>query len=63
MNIWATEVRFQVDAGIFSLCHRVQTGSGAHSASYPIDTGGSFPRSKPAGAWSWPFTSVKRWGK
>jgi hypothetical protein len=27
----------------------VQTGSGAHPASYPIGTGGSFPGSKVAG--------------
>jgi hypothetical protein len=26
----------------FSLLHSVQTGSGAHPASYPIGTGGSF---------------------
>jgi hypothetical protein len=25
--------------GIFSLCHRIQTGSGAHPASYPMSTG------------------------
>jgi hypothetical protein len=30
-------------AGNFSLCHCVQTGSGAHTASYPMDTRGSFP--------------------
>jgi hypothetical protein len=28
----------------FSLLHVVQTGSGVHSPSYPITTGGSFPR-------------------
>jgi hypothetical protein len=27
----------------FALLHIVQTGSGAHTASYPISTGGSFP--------------------
>jgi hypothetical protein len=27
----------------FSLHHRVQTGSGARPASYPMGTGGSFP--------------------
>jgi hypothetical protein len=30
----------------FSLLHNVQTGFGAHSASYPMDAGGSFPRGK-----------------
>jgi len=28
----------------------LQTGSGAHPDSYPIDIGGSFPRDKAAGA-------------
>jgi len=28
-------VQFLVGAGNFSLCHHVQTGSGAHPASYP----------------------------
>jgi len=23
-----------------------------------MDTGGSFPGGEPAGAWSWPFTSI-----
>jgi hypothetical protein len=32
------------------LHHRVQTGSGAHSASYPMDTGDVFPGGKAAGA-------------
>jgi hypothetical protein len=30
-------------AGNFSLHHRVQNGSGAHPASYPMGTMGSFP--------------------
>jgi hypothetical protein len=34
----------------FSLLHIVQTGSGAHAASYPVGTRVSFPRGKPAGA-------------
>jgi hypothetical protein len=34
----------------FSLLHVVQTGSGAHPASYPTGTGGSFPGSKAGGA-------------
>jgi len=48
----------QLTAGNFSLHNRVQKGSGAHPASYPIDTRGSFPGGKPAGAWSWPLTSI-----
>jgi hypothetical protein len=40
---------FPAGAGNFSL-HHVQNGSGAHSASYPMGTRGSFPGSKAAGA-------------
>jgi hypothetical protein len=36
--------------GIFLFFHRVQTGSAAHPASYPMDTGESFPGNKTAGA-------------
>jgi hypothetical protein len=36
-------VRFPPGAANFSLQHRVQTGSGAHPASYPMGTGCSFP--------------------
>jgi hypothetical protein len=35
-------VRFPAGAGNFSLHHRVQNGSGAHPASYPMGTRGSF---------------------
>jgi hypothetical protein len=35
--------RFPAGAGMFSLYHRVQNGSGAHPASYPMGTRGSFP--------------------
>jgi hypothetical protein len=33
----------------FSLVHSVQTVSGAHPASYPMDSGDSFPGGKAAG--------------
>jgi hypothetical protein len=42
-----SSVRFPAGAGSFSL-HRVQNGSGAHSASYPMGTRGSFPGGKAA---------------
>jgi hypothetical protein len=42
----------------FSLHYRVQNCSGAHPASYPMGTRGSFPGGKAAGAWSWPLTSI-----
>jgi hypothetical protein len=43
---WATErSEFQFQQGQeFSLLHVVHIGSGALLASYPVDTGGSFPR-------------------
>jgi hypothetical protein len=44
-----SRVLFLAGAGIFSLHHRYQTGSGAHSASYPMGTGVSFPGGKAAG--------------
>jgi hypothetical protein len=43
-------IRFPVDVGSFSLLHCVQTGSGAHPASYTIGTGGSFLGGKVAEA-------------
>jgi hypothetical protein len=39
-----------VGAGNFSLRHRVQNGSGAHPASYPMGTRGSFLGGKAAGS-------------
>jgi hypothetical protein len=51
-------VRFLVGAGNFSLHHRVQNGSGAHPASCPMGTRGSFPGRKAAGVWNWPLTSI-----
>jgi hypothetical protein len=54
---WLPEFSFQQGKD-FSLLHSVQTGSGAHAASYPVGTGGSFPRGKEAGAWRWSVTSV-----
>jgi hypothetical protein len=57
MDYRDSRVRFPVGTGTFSLYHRVQNGSGAHPASYPMGTWGSFPGGKAAGAWSWPLTS------
>jgi hypothetical protein len=60
----STELRAEwsgvrVPAGVenFSLHHRVQTGSGAHPASYPMAIRGSFPEGKATGPWNWPFPS------
>jgi hypothetical protein len=41
-------VRVPAGAGNFSLHHRIQTGSGAHPASYPMGTRGCFPGGKAA---------------
>jgi hypothetical protein len=43
---------------LFSLSHRVQTGPGAHLASYEVGNGGSVPEGKAAGAWSRPLTHL-----
>jgi hypothetical protein len=40
---WTARLRFPAVQD-FSLLHSVQTGSGAHLASYPIGTGSSFLR-------------------
>jgi Na+-transporting methylmalonyl-CoA/oxaloacetate decarboxylase gamma subunit len=53
-----SRVRFPAGVGNFSLHHRVQNGSGARPASYPMGTRGSFSGGKAAGAWSWPLTSI-----
>jgi hypothetical protein len=45
-----SSVRFPAGAGNFSLSRRVQNGSGAHPASYPMGTRGSFPGGKASGA-------------
>jgi hypothetical protein len=45
-----SRVQFPAGAGNFSLHHRVQNCSGAHQASYPMGTRGSFPGGKAAGA-------------
>jgi hypothetical protein len=47
---WTIGVRFSAGAGNFSLRQHVQTGSRAHPASYPMGSGGSFPKVKAAEA-------------
>jgi hypothetical protein len=46
----ASRVRFPAGAGNFFLHYSVQNGSGAHPASYPMGTKGSFPGDKAVGA-------------
>jgi hypothetical protein len=58
MDDWGSSVRFPAGAGNLSLHYRVQNGSGAHPASYPMGTRGSFPGCKAGGTWSWPLTST-----
>jgi len=55
---WMTRVQCPAVAGIFSLHHLIQTGSGAQTTSYPVGTGGSFSRSKATEAWSWQLASI-----
>jgi hypothetical protein len=43
-----SRVRLPAGAGNFSLHHRVQNGSGAHPASYPMGTWDSLPGGKAA---------------
>jgi hypothetical protein len=49
---WTSGDRLPAEATNFSLVYSVQTGSGAHRASYPMSTEGCFPRGKAAVAWS-----------
>jgi len=42
----------------FFLRQRIQTGSGAHPASYSMGTGGSYPWGKTAGERYWPLTFI-----
>jgi hypothetical protein len=55
-----SRVRFPAGAGNFYLHHRVQNGSGAHAAFYPMGTRDSFPGGKAAEAWLWPLYLVQR---
>jgi hypothetical protein len=59
-GLWAgwSEVWALVGARNFSPHHRIQTGSGAHRASYTTVTKGSLPGGKVAKVWSWPLTSI-----
>jgi hypothetical protein len=50
LDDWMIEVRIPAGAANVSLRHRVQTGSGAYPASYPMGTRGSFRGGKEAEA-------------
>jgi hypothetical protein len=43
LDDWGSRVRFPAGTGNFPLHHRVQNGSGAHPASYPMGSRGSVP--------------------
>jgi hypothetical protein len=45
-----SRVRFPAGTWNFPLHHRVQTGSGPHTAIYPMGTRGSFPGGKVPGS-------------
>jgi hypothetical protein len=53
-----SRVRFPVGAGNFSLHHRVQNGSRAHPATYPMGIRGTFPGGEATRVCSWPPTSI-----
>jgi hypothetical protein len=53
-----SRVQFPAGAGNFSLHYRIQNGSRAHPAFYPMGTRSSFPGGEAAGAWSWPLTFI-----
>jgi len=50
LKIWGSRFQFLVRAGNFSLHHCVHNISRAHSASYPMGTGGSFLGGEAVGA-------------
>jgi hypothetical protein len=50
LDDWGSSVRFLAGAGNFSLHHRIQNGSEAHPASYPMGSRGSFSGGKAAEA-------------
>jgi hypothetical protein len=50
MDDRGSRVRFPAETGNFSLHHRLRNGSGAHPASYPMGTRGSFLGGKVARA-------------
>jgi hypothetical protein len=56
--LWAlwSMVRSSNPGRFKNFLHVVQTGSGAHRASYPMDTG-AISSWESAEAWRWPFTS------
>jgi hypothetical protein len=56
----AIEVRSPTGAEDFSSSPCVQTGSGAHPASYPMGTGGPFPGSKARPGRGVTLTSMSR---
>jgi hypothetical protein len=49
LDDWGSRVQFPVGTGNFSVHHHVHSGSGAHPASYPVGTRGSFPGGEVAG--------------
>jgi hypothetical protein len=61
LNDRGSRVRYPAGAGNFCLHHRVQNGSGAHPASYPMGTRGSFPRGKAADNSPPSSAEVKEW--
>jgi hypothetical protein len=69
-DIWSRDIRIETGYRLgrpglkfrqrhdFSLLHNIQTGPGAHAASHPMVTSGSFPGDKAAGVWSCLLASI-----
>jgi hypothetical protein len=53
---WSAWLRFPSVQYLF--LHSVNTESGVHPDSYPMDKGGAFFWRKEAGAWNWPLTAI-----
>jgi hypothetical protein len=50
LDDWGSGVQIPAGARNFSLHHHIPNGSGAHPASYPMGTKGSYPGGEAAGA-------------
>jgi hypothetical protein len=59
LRVGRSGIRASAGDGNFSTYHRVQIGSGAHPATYPMGTRGSFLGGKTAGALSRPLISIQ----
>jgi hypothetical protein len=63
-SVSAYSIHLCVHIALIQICFKLRTVTtdatmrSISLVSYPVGTGGSFPRGKAAGAWSWPLTSI-----